>query len=513
MLHGDRDARREVSSEGGGYVCVYSCAYGVDGWWGRATAGKSNDPTHTTPTTHSNRYRCETKCRNTLQPAKRYALLLSSCTPHPIYTHLPAHTQPHLLDTHTPHSRFLLGRVPPLLCIQLKRFSFFSAWLNHDGVWGVCSRGCHLHALTADQNQPHILTKPTNHTPIRYPTNQQATSAASSPTPWSTPSGSTSPPTAPSNTCVGRRFWFVVDWRMMRVGYILNTQQYTSQSIQKREEHLKKVEGELFGVIVHQVNMQFTACHVFVGCILYLHASPLSQQHKPKPTHTGHVPQLGPLLRLRQEPHVAAVVPVQRRVGPAGQPAGGAGAAEGGLHGGWVERVERRRRRLYLSCRAVSCRVVSWGVCITLDHRPSPAAPAHLYTHIHTHTTQLFYRTHYVLEPNRQPAAAAAAPAKIGKKPRLDPTTGNGSGSEEEGKAGANGGQGNGNGYHHQPPTNGAGNGHGPPHAGGGGDGSAGAVLIGPQLPPGMARPPPPPPEGDGGGGGKAMGNRSGRKR
>ena len=152
---------------------------------------------------------------------------------------------------------------------------------------------------------------------------------------------------------------------------------------------------------------------------------------------------------------------------------------------------------------------------------------AHLHTHLLytniyiTHpntTTQLFYRTHYVLDPNRQPAAAAAVPAKMGKKPRLDSTTSNGSasassGSEEEGGAKANGGQGNGkgsgNGHHHQPPTNGVGNGHGPPHAGGGG------VLIGPQLPPGMARPPPPPPppEGDGGGGGGAMENGSGRKR
>ena len=60
----------------------------------------------------------------------------------------------------------------------------------------------------------------------------------------------------------GKALWSV-GWRM-RMGHILNTQQYTYQSIQKREEHLKKVEGELFGVIVHQV------CYVYVmSCVCW----------------------------------------------------------------------------------------------------------------------------------------------------------------------------------------------------------------------------------------------------
>lgn len=129
VLHADRDAGREVSScSGSGLGLGY-----VSGWSGglcNARINKSNHPTHP----HSNRYRCENACRNTLQPAKR---------------------------------RFLLGRVPPLLCIQLKRFSFFSAWGRNDRIMGgngmrisVCTEwinSCACPITLSTHNRPHTL--------------------------------------------------------------------------------------------------------------------------------------------------------------------------------------------------------------------------------------------------------------------------------------------------------------------------------------------------------------------
>lgn len=169
--------------------------------------------------------------------------------------------------------------------------------------------------------------------------------------------------------------------------------------------------------------------------------------------------------------------------------------------------------RVYVFCVCV-CRSVEFPCVSFPPYIHTPTQPHH--TTILTQNQQLFYRTHYTVHPNHNPAGP---PKK--KKPRPTTESGSEGEGEEEGDGGSvkgNGlgnGHGNGNGHHHPPPAqqkgmnghgaNGA-NGHGHAHVGGGG----GGVVIGPQLPPGMARPPAPAATTDEEGG--VVGN-GGRKR